>query len=51
VDAFRFDDPGMAALAISGMIIWVHRWYRSGGRLKPKEIAERMAGTALRMAG
>jgi TetR/AcrR family transcriptional regulator, cholesterol catabolism regulator len=47
----RLDDPGMTALAISGMIIWVHRWYRSGGRLKPEEIAERMAGTALRMAG
>ena len=48
---FRLDDPGMTALAISGMIIWVHRWYRSGGRLNPTEIAERMAATALRMAG
>lgn len=44
-------DPEMTGLAISGMIIWVHRWYRAGGRLSPPEIAERMALTALRMAG
>jgi TetR/AcrR family transcriptional regulator, cholesterol catabolism regulator len=43
-------DPEMTGLAISGMIIWVHRWYRAGGRLTPSEIAERMAATALRMA-
>jgi AcrR family transcriptional regulator len=44
-------DPEMTGLAISGMIIWVHSWYRAGGRLSPAEIAERMAETALRMAG
>ncbi len=44
-------DPEMTGLAISGMIIWVHRWYRARGRLSPAEIAERMAETALRMAG
>jgi len=43
-------DPEMTGLAVSGMIIWVHRWYRAGGRLTPTEIAERMAATALRMA-
>jgi AcrR family transcriptional regulator len=43
-------DPEMTGLAISGMIIWVHQWYRAGGRLSPAEIAERMAETALRMA-
>jgi AcrR family transcriptional regulator len=43
-------DPEMTGLAISGMIIWVHRWYRRSGRLAPAEIAERMAATALRMA-
>jgi TetR/AcrR family transcriptional regulator, cholesterol catabolism regulator len=43
-------DPEMTGLAVSGMIIWVHRWYRAGGRLRPSEIAERMAATALRMA-
>jgi len=52
VSAGVFDapDPEMTGLAISGMIIWVHRWYRAGGRLTPAEIAERMAATALRMA-
>jgi AcrR family transcriptional regulator len=49
--AFDLADPAMTALAISGMIIWVHRWYRAGGRLTPQQIAERMAETALRMAG
>jgi AcrR family transcriptional regulator len=44
-------DPEMTGLAVSGMIIWVHRWYRAGGRLSPGEIAERMAEAALRMAG
>jgi TetR/AcrR family transcriptional regulator, cholesterol catabolism regulator len=44
-------DPEMTGLAISGMIIWVHGWYRARGRLAPAEIAERMAETALRMAG
>lgn len=48
---FRLADPAMTALAISGMIIWVHRWYRAGGRLSRSEIADAMAETALRMAG
>jgi AcrR family transcriptional regulator len=49
--AFSTADPEMTGLAISGMIIWVHRWYRARGRLAPTEIAERMADAALRMAG
>jgi TetR/AcrR family transcriptional regulator, cholesterol catabolism regulator len=48
---FGAPDPEMTGLAISGMIIWVHRWYRPDGRLSSAEIAERMADTALRMAG
>jgi len=47
---FAVADPAMTGLAISGMIIWVHRWYRAGGRLSQQEIAEAMAETALRMA-
>jgi len=47
---FVVTDPAMTGLAISGMIIWVHRWYRAGGRLSQQEIAEAMAETALRMA-
>ncbi len=48
---FDTPDPEMTGLAISGMIIWVHRWYRASGRLSPGELADRMADTALRMAG
>lgn len=46
---FDLPDPAMTALAISGMIIWVHRWYRAGGRLTPAQIAAAMAQTAERM--
>ena len=49
--ALHTADPEMTGLAVSGMIIWVHRWYRARGRLAPAEIAERMAEAALRMAG
>jgi AcrR family transcriptional regulator len=44
-------DPEMTGLAISGMIIWIHSWYRPSGRLTPGEVAECMAEAALRMAG
>lgn len=47
---FDMPDPALTGLAISGMIIWSHSWYRAGGRLSPQQIAERMAQTALRMA-
>jgi TetR/AcrR family transcriptional regulator, cholesterol catabolism regulator len=46
---FRLDDPAMTALSISGMIIWVHRWYRSGGRLSAAQLADAMSDAALRM--
>ncbi len=49
--AFNLADPAVTGLAISGMIIWVHRWYRGGGRLSRQEVAETMAAAALRMAG
>jgi TetR/AcrR family transcriptional regulator, cholesterol catabolism regulator len=42
-------DPALSALAIAGMIIWVHSWYRDDGRLSAEEIAESMADAALRM--
>lgn len=48
---FQMADPALTALAISGMIVWVHRWFRAGGRLPAEEVAEAMARTALGMAG
>jgi AcrR family transcriptional regulator len=49
-EQFAIADPAITALAIGGMIIWVHSWYRAGGRRSPAEIAESMADAALRMA-
>jgi AcrR family transcriptional regulator len=46
---FDIPDPDLTGLAVSGMIIGIHRWYRAGGRLSPSEIAETMAQTASRM--
>lgn len=53
IDEGKFDVPDvkLASLAISGMVRWVHRWYRVGGRLSPEETAEGVADLALRMLG
>lgn len=37
---FEIDDIRLAAFAISGVVTWVHRWYRSNGRLSPDEVSE-----------
>lgn len=44
--SFAIEDEGLAALAITGMLSWVHRWYSEGGRLAPEEIGARLAGLA-----
>ncbi|HUI97852.1 MAG TPA: TetR family transcriptional regulator [Xanthobacteraceae bacterium] len=46
---FASPDPALSALTIAGMIIWVHRWYREGGRLAAGEIAAAMGEAALRL--
>ena len=46
---FAIADPAITALAIGGMIIWTHRWYRAGGRLSSDQVAETMAAAALNM--
>jgi AcrR family transcriptional regulator len=46
---FAIADPAITALAIGGMIIWTHRWYRAGGRLSSDQVAEAMAAAALNM--
>lgn len=48
---FQIDDPVLASFAISGMVRWVHRWYSPGGRLKPEQIATRLAKLALNTVG
>lgn len=49
--AFAVDDPMLASLAISGMVRWVHRWYRADGRLTPDEIAVKISTFALNIVG
>ena len=46
---FAVADPAITALAIGGMIIWTHRWYRAGGRLSSDQVADAMAAAALNM--
>jgi AcrR family transcriptional regulator len=47
---FDTPDAAMTGLAVSGMIIWAHRWYRADGRLSAEQVADALAETALRMA-
>jgi AcrR family transcriptional regulator len=48
---FNVDEPRLAGLAISGMVRWVHRWYRPAGRLKPEQFAGKMSTLALNVVG
>ena len=40
-------DPTVAAFSIAGMILWLPRWFRNGGRLSPEEAADEIATMAL----
>lgn len=53
VDAgiYAVDDAKLASLCISGMVRWVHRWYKPSGRLREEEIASTMSELALNMVG
>jgi AcrR family transcriptional regulator len=44
-------DPKLAALALLGMCTWVHRWYKTRGRLTDAAIADDFAARAVRMCG
>ncbi len=46
---FAIADPAITALAVGGMIIWTHRWYRPAGRLSAEAVADAMAAAALNM--
>lgn len=47
----RFDlaDPAVAAFAISGLVGWVHRWFRPDGRLSAEEVSRHLAELVQRM--
>jgi AcrR family transcriptional regulator len=40
-------DPTVAAFSVIGMILWLPRWYRQGGRLSPEKAADEIANLAL----
>jgi AcrR family transcriptional regulator len=40
---FVTDDVGIATLGVLGMCNWIVQWYRPGGRLQPRQIADRFA--------
>jgi hypothetical protein len=40
-------DPTVGAFSIAGMILWLPRWFRHGGRLTPEEAADEIANLAL----
>lgn len=42
-EASRELDPRVAANLLFGSMIWVYRWYRLGGRLRPAELADACA--------
>nr|WP_087573962.1 TetR/AcrR family transcriptional regulator [Sphingomonas sp. CDS-1] len=44
---FAAEDPMLASLAISGMVRWIHRWYRPDGRLSAEQVAAKMTDFAL----
>lgn len=46
---FRVADAKIASLCISGMVRWVHRWYREDGRLTADEVCDRIAEAALNL--
>jgi AcrR family transcriptional regulator len=49
--SLRVADVRVTALALAGMIIWAHSWYRPDGRIAPARIAEGMVRNALAMVG
>ena len=41
---FRDVDPRLASLAMFGMCNWAYQWYQSGGKYRPREIANEFWG-------
>lgn len=48
---FRVANPHLASLAISGMILWIQRWYRPNGDLTLDEICSEFVRMAMNMIG
>ncbi len=44
-------DPTVAAFGLLGMVLWISRWYRPGGRLSTSEVVEQITGLATAAMG
>ncbi|MDO8276486.1 MAG: TetR/AcrR family transcriptional regulator [Burkholderiaceae bacterium] len=47
VGVFEVDDASVAALAITGMVRWIHRWFKAEGRLPAEEVVRLVSDLAL----
>lgn len=47
--AFELEDSRVTALAISGLVGWVHRWFKADGRHTPDEVARLLSDLVRRM--
>ncbi|TFZ02927.1 TetR/AcrR family transcriptional regulator [Ramlibacter henchirensis] len=47
----EMNEPGLAALAIAGMVRCLHRWYSPNGRLGIEHVCEELTEVAMRIAG
>ncbi len=48
---FVVDDATVAAMAIDGMVRWVHRWYQPEGRISVDELCVQMSALTLNLLG
>ena len=47
--SFDIEDPRVTAFAISGLVGWLHRWFRPEGRLTPDDLARLFSDLVRRM--
>jgi AcrR family transcriptional regulator len=48
---FKVENSRLAALAITGMVRWIHRWFKEGGKLSGPQVADIFATYALNLVG
>jgi AcrR family transcriptional regulator len=48
---YSIQNAKLASLCVSGMVRWVHRWYKPDGPLRPEEIASTISDFALNLVG
>lgn len=48
---FAIEDPHIAALAITGVMVWIYRWYSDQGRLDSDEVVRQLSLLVLGMLG